>query len=297
MLTQTFPKTIEISLQLTGHLPSIVADATQLHQVLLNLCVNARDAIVDFPAPSGHGTLTLRSGIVSRSVLRQRFANAMAEEYVFIKVQDSGIGMDEKTKSRIFEPFFTTKEIGKGTGLGLAVVYGVVNSHHGFVDVESSVGYGTTFSLYFPVERQDVSALQTSTETLAADSGGGNETILLVEDEEMLLDLLTNLLESKGYTVLTAKDGIEGYETYRTHEDKVALVLSDMGLPRLGGWDMILKMKEMNPNFCAILASGYFDPKLKTDMLDAGVKDFIQKPYIADEILKRIREALDKHGN
>jgi CheY-like chemotaxis protein len=240
------------------------------------------------------GVLTLSSRIVAGAELRERFLEATAKQFVAVSVRDTGVGMNHATRRRIFEPFFTTKELGKGTGLGLAVVYGVVNSHHGFVDVESAEGKGTTFTLFFPVPAELVAA--DPPETLPPDgTEKGQETILVVEDEEMLAALLQGILEDQGYKVLTAKDGREGLELYQRHHQEIALILSDMGLPKLGGWEMFQEMKKVNASVKAILASGYFDPNLKLDLLKAGAKDFIQKPYVADLILQRIREVIDSH--
>jgi CheY-like chemotaxis protein len=292
MLTQTFPKTISISLQLDERIPSVLADASQLHQALLNLSLNSRDAMMEGAEVPGGAALTLRTRVIPGREIRTRFSGAGADEYVCVEVEDNGAGMDETTRNRIFEPFFTTKELGKGTGLGLAVVYGVVKSHHGFIDVASSPGKGTTLSLYLPVQsRTIVSASPGSPER--PEPKGGSETILLVEDEEMLRELLSSLFEEHGYKVLVAKDGAEGVEVYRNHKESVALVLSDMGLPKLGGWEMFQQMMEINPKVKAILASGYFDPNLKMTMMKAGAKDFIQKPYVSEMVLKRVREVLD----
>ena len=294
MLIQTFPKTIGISTRLADQLPPTVVDSSQLHQALLNLCVNSRDAILDRQdESSGTGTLTISTGILTQAATRLKFSEASAKEYIVVSVSDSGVGMSPESRSRIFEPFYTTKELGKGTGLGLSVVYGVIKNHHGFVDVESERGRGTTFHLYFPVQTQ---AVQPS---IALPSMGdqlprGTETILVVEDEEMLLGLVVSLLEENGYQVMAAKDGQEGVDIYLEHHDKIACILSDMGLPRLGGWEMFLKMKQVNPAIKAILASGYCEPKILSEMAREGVKDFIPKPYIADAVLKRIREVIDE---
>jgi PAS domain S-box-containing protein len=292
MLTQTFPKTISISLQLDERMPSVLADASQLHQALLNLSLNSRDAMMDGAGAPGGGILALRTKVVSGRDLRRKFSGAAADEYVCVEVEDNGMGMDEATRNRIFEPFFTTKELGKGTGLGLAVVYGVVKSHHGLIDVRSSCGAGTTLSLYLPVQsRTIVPASPASPDR--SEPRGGSETVLLVEDEEMLRELLTSLFEEHGYRVLAAKDGAEGVEIYRSNKDCIALVLSDMGLPKLGGWEMFQQMMALNPRVKAILASGYFDPNLKMTMMKAGAKDFIQKPYVSDLVLERVRDVID----
>ncbi|MBI3765220.1 MAG: PAS domain S-box protein [Ignavibacteriales bacterium] len=168
MLGQTFPKTITITTQVSNPLPSIKADPTQLQQALLNLCVNSRDAIDDHTVERGTGRLTLETGMVTGEHLRQKFPDALARKYVYISVKDTGAGIDEPTRRRIFEPFFTTKELGKGTGLGLAVVYGVINSHHGYVDVESEKGVGTTFTLYFPVPTEAIAQSERENEQHSA---------------------------------------------------------------------------------------------------------------------------------
>jgi CheY-like chemotaxis protein len=287
LLKETFPKTVALDLKLDKNIPSIVGDANQLHQAFLNISLNARDAM-----PRG-GTLTFTTRTVAGTDCQGRFPDAEKQQYICISVTDTGIGMDEATRRRIFEPFFTTKEKGRGTGLGLSVVYGVVTSHHGFIDVESEVGDGTTFRLYFPIQSHDVVPSTILTTQDKSEVVGGTETLLIAEDEEMLLDLLRGLFAGKGYTVLTARDGIEAVEVYRQHMDKVALVLMDMNLPKLGGWETYLKLKEVNPKAKVIIASGFVGPNLKSEILKAGAKDFVQKPYIPVEILRRVRRVLD----
>ncbi|HLF15312.1 MAG TPA: PAS domain S-box protein [Bacteroidota bacterium] len=292
MLRETIPPSITIVAELDERLPSITADHGQLHQALLNLCVNARDAILDPRRDSDNGTLTLSTASIDGAALRKKFGNALLDRYVVVTVRDDGVGMDEETRARIFEPFFTTKELGQGTGLGLSVVYGVLNSHQGYVEVESRAGIGTSFHLYFPISDALYPPVVRVSET-TGELPAGSETILVVEDEEMLRDLLKTFLAGNGYTVLTAQNGEEGLELFRQHRHNIALVLSDMGLPRLGGWEMFQQMLEIDSGVRVILASGYFDPNLKMDLLKAGAKDFMQKPYIPDNILRRIREVID----
>ncbi len=286
MLKETFPKTITYSSELEKALPTIQADRNQLYQALLNLCVNARDAM------SSGGILSIVTQTIQRENILERFPDANDERYVHITVKDTGVGIDQATLSRIFEPFFTTKAQGKGTGLGLAVVYGVLQGHKGFIDVESEVGRGTAFHLYFPVQHHiepaGVPAVQYT------EAPGGTETILVVEDEEQLLVLVQSLLESKGYTVLTAKDGEEAVERYRQAKDKIDLVLTDVGLPKLDGRGVFSQIKALNPQVRVIFASGYLEPDVKSEMFKAGVKDFVQKPYMPNEVLVKIREVLDK---
>jgi len=288
MLSETFPKTMLFSLDLDERLPSIVADAGQVQQLLLNLCVNARDAM------PGGGTLAITTRVVEGSTVTTKFSGAENKPYACIDVKDTGTGMDDATRARIFEPFFTTKELGHGTGLGLSVVFGIINSHHGFIDVESAPGRGTTFHCYFPIPpgfKESDKAETTNGETLP----GGNETILFVEDEGTLRDLVKSSIEECGYTVLTAQDGIEAVNVFTQHKDHIALVLCDMGLPKLGGWDAFKMMRELQPRLNVIFASGFLDPSVKAEMLKGGAKEFVQKPYDPNEIIKRIREVLDRN--
>jgi two-component system, cell cycle sensor histidine kinase and response regulator CckA len=286
MLQQTFPKIITFNTTIEEHIPYIKADHTQMHQALLNLCVNARDAM-----PQG-GEISIAIKSVTGENLRGQFNSASNQWYVSISVSDNGMGMDDAIRSQIFDPFFTTKEKGKGTGLGLSVVYGIVQAHHGFVNVESTIEHGTTFTLYFPVP-QGSSTAPKSQEQEIEQISGGNETLLLVEDETLLLDMVQILLETNGYTVLTAKDGEEAVQIYQEHVNEIALVISDMGLPKLTGVSEFEKMKGINPNVKVIFASGYFEPDVKAALDNAGVMSFIQKPYVIEEILSKIRKALD----
>jgi CheY-like chemotaxis protein len=231
--------------------------------------------------------------MVSGSSVKHRFADASAQKYEQIVVTDTGFGMDESTRSRIFEPFFTTKERGKGVGLGLAVVFGIISSHNGFIYVDSSRGKGTSFHLLFPVPERPIGESLPQEGDLA-EVRGGNETILLVEDEDLLRDAAKEILVSSGYTVLTAGDGEQATQLYSQHKKDIALVLSDYGLPKLQGDEFFKNVKEMNPKVKAIFASGYLEPHMKSQLLNAGVKDFIQKPYIPAEILKKVRETLDR---
>jgi two-component system cell cycle sensor histidine kinase/response regulator CckA len=284
MLQATFPKTISFQLELAADLPLVTADKSQLHQVLLNLCVNARDAM-----PDG-GTLTLVTSITAGTDLTEMFTGVTAENYACVRVRDTGIGMSRQVKSHIFEPFFTTKERGKGTGLGLSVVYGVVNNHRGFLQVESEPGAGTSFIIYLPVKH--AAAEQLGPDRTGAPRQNIPQTILLVEDEDMLRELGVSILEGEGFRVLPAKDGVEAVALFETHSDEIGLVVCDLGLPRLGGREAFLKMKENRPGVRAIVASGYLEPAIRSEMLKAGVIDTIQKPYDFNDLLAKIRSII-----
>ena len=285
-LAETFPKNIEIRTELMEGLPSVISDATQLHQVLMNICVNARDAM-----PRG-GRLTLVTRVAGIDEVQRRFAQADAPSYVEIRASDTGTGMDEATRRRIFEPFFSTKGPGRGSGLGLAVVFGIVESNHGFIHVDSRPGQGSCFTVYLPVPPPTI---QEEQETPAAEPEpeGGTESILIVEDEEPLVELLQMTLEAAGYTVLTAAEGDAALELYKEHRHRIALVVSDVGLPKMSGDQLYLAMRELNPRVKTVLASGYMEPALKSTALRAGVKSFIQKPYEMRAVLKEIRRVLD----
>ena len=285
MLERTFPKVISFRSEFEKDLPVINADHTQIHQALLNLCVNARDAM-----PRG-GEILIRLSTLSPEGVASRFTEAENYRYVCLQVSDTGTGMDEATKKRVFDPFFTTKETGKGTGLGLSVVYGIVQSHKGFIDVESAAGVGSTFRLYLPARIG--TSLQRQSDATDGEIRGGTETILLVEDEEPLRALMRTRLEAKGYTVLEAKDGPQAIECLGRHQKEIALVFSDLGLPGMAGVDVFRKLKEMSPLTPVIFAGGFVVPETKDDLMKEGVDVFFQKPYQPSEVLSAIRSVLD----
>jgi two-component system, cell cycle sensor histidine kinase and response regulator CckA len=287
MMSETFPKSITVEARLARVMPPVSADRTQVHQTLLNLCVNARDAM-----PNG-GTLTLATERVPAGTVREKFAEATAAEYICISASDTGTGMDQATREHLFEPFFTTKEQGKGTGLGLAVVYGIVESHHGFIDVESTLGKGTTFRIFFPAGDRDVE-IPVAKKRNVGEIPGGTETLLIIEDERMLRDLLEAALGAKGYTVLAASDGKQGLTLYREHQNTIALVITDLGLPKMDGVEVFRQVRELNPKQKVMIASGYMEPETRAKLLEMGAGEFIQKPYALDDALELIRAEIDR---
>ncbi len=287
LLRETFPKNITIDVSMAGNIPSIVADSNQMHQVFLNLCVNARDAM-----PAG-GRLSISSKTEQLEDVRRLWPDATAAEYVIVTISDSGSGMDEVTRARIFEPFFTTKGKGKGTGLGLATVYGIVQAHKGFIQVSSAPGEGTTFVAGFPVQPRTIESVpKPSNELLQLPRG--TEKILVVEDESMLREMVSDLLTGKGYTVVCASNGVDAAELYARHRHEIDLVLSDLGLPKIGGDELYFRLKTMNPAVKFILASGFIDPAVMARMRQAGLKHVMYKPYRPAGILQKIREVLDE---
>jgi two-component system cell cycle sensor histidine kinase/response regulator CckA len=290
VLEHSIEKTVEIVTDIPPDLPIIQGDAGQLYQMLLNLCINARDAILQPERRLKTGRITIAATTLSGHDVRKNFKDAIAPVYVRVSVADTGCGMTDEVRSRIFEPFFTTKPAGKGTGLGLAMVYGIVKSHFGFIDLESSPGAGTTFHIYlvaYPEEK--LVTLEKKNEAIV----GGTETVLVVEDEEALRNLLTELLQSYGYTVLQAEDGVSGLERFTSHKDEIKAVITDMGLPRMAGQDLFARIREIDPAARVVLASGYLDPELKSHLFTLGAKAFLQKPYQPADILRVIRGVID----
>jgi two-component system cell cycle sensor histidine kinase/response regulator CckA len=286
MLRVTFPRTIEISYSCPQDLPPVWMDPGQLHQALLNLCINARDAMASI------GKLDIRTRLIDGGEIASRFPAATGKRLVRIQVVDTGAGMDEKTRSRIFEPFFTTKDRGRGTGLGLAVVYGVVQAHKGFIEVDSRPGQGTSFSLFFPAsERQTLLAFPEDTEPQPL--ARGSETILVVEDEEDLRELLTTVLHDYGYGILVARDGMEALERYRRHSHDIRLVITDMDLPKINGAAVSQSILSDNPEARIILISGFVEAALKNSILTSGVREFVAKPYTMPQMLQIVRKVLD----
>jgi PAS domain S-box-containing protein len=289
LLKETFTKIIEFKTDLTTNIPLIYADRTQIHQTLLNLCVNARDAIT---GKKQHGIISLATNMVLGADIRAKFPAAIEEQYLHISITDNGMGMSEEIKRKIFDPFFTTKEIGKGTGLGLSVAYGVIESLSGFIDVESSVGIGTTFHLYIPIKEVTAPVIELKENTLE-DEPSGTETLLIAEDEDFIRELVKSILEAKGYTVLTATDGIEALDIYQTRKNEIALVVSDFGMPNMLGDQLFSQLKEINPEVLFILASGFIDPTVRVELTKRGVKEYVQKPYKPADILQKIRSVID----
>jgi two-component system cell cycle sensor histidine kinase/response regulator CckA len=282
IVQDTFAKNILVRCDVPSDLWVVQGDPTQLHQVLLNLCVNARDAM-----PRG-GTLTLAA---SNLILDEHYAGMNIEAspgpHVRIVVVDNGEGMPPEIIERIFEPFFTTKEPGKGTGLGLSTTAAIIKSHGGFVRVESKVGEGTQFQVFLPAQKEP--SLEGTPETPAPTppSGGNGELVLVVDDEDAVRQLTQHTLESFGYRVVLAADGIEAVSIYAARKQEIAVVLTDMMMPVMDGPRTIQVLLRINPQVRIIAASG-----LHADAASMGVRQFIPKPYTAETLLKTMHEVL-----
>jgi two-component system cell cycle sensor histidine kinase/response regulator CckA len=210
--------------------------------------------------------------------------------YVKLSITDTGVGMDEKTQKRIFDPFFTTKEMGRGTGLGMASVYGIVQNHKGIITVYSKEGYGTTFDIYLPASEK---VAITPTKMAKDEVMKGTETILLVDDEEQVLDTAKQMLEYLGYTVLVAQGGEEAWALYQDNRDRIDLVILDMIMPGIGGGEVYKRMKALDPDEKVILSSGYSLDSEAVEVFEHGANAFIQKPFGIIELSYKIREVID----
>ncbi|OWY66194.1 hybrid sensor histidine kinase/response regulator [cyanobacterium TDX16] len=281
---QTFPKTIEIYTDFpTANLWTVAADATQLHQVFMNLCVNARDAM-----PNG-GTLRLaaENKLVDEACHRMN-PEACPGSYVAIAISDTGTGIPSELLERIFDPFFTTKEVGKGTGLGLSTALGIVKNHGGFVKVYSEVGRGSQFKVYLPA----IEDAETQPAAELALLTGNNELILIVEDELSIQQVTQTSLEEYNYRTLIAKDGIEAIALYADRKYEIDLVLMDVMMPFMDGLTATRTLQKLNPKIKAIVTSGLASNNLMAEITEIGVKAFLPKPYTTKELLDAIHKVL-----
>ncbi len=275
-------KEISIHRKFAADLWSVEIDRGQMEQVFMNLCVNAWQAM-----PEG-GELFLATENVVLSHETPLPFSVKPGNYVKITVTDTGWGMDERTQARIFEPFFTTKEMGRGTGLGLATVYGIIKGHRGMINVYSEPGHGTTFSIYLPATE----AAAVRDKAPAAEIVRGTETILLVEDEKMILKVTTEMLESLGYRVLTAASGREGIRIYKERGSEIDLVILDMIMPGLTGLAAFDRLREINSGARVLLSSGYSINGEAKQIMDRGCNGFIQKPFRIEELSQKVRQTL-----
>jgi CheY-like chemotaxis protein len=285
ILQETLPKSIEIKFELPNDLWIVSADATQIHQVLMNLAVNARDAM-----PQG-GELVIRAENVTLDDSYARMhLEAKPGRFVMITVVDTGAGMPPEVISRIFEPFFTTKEVGKGTGLGLSTALTIVRSHGGFVNVYSEPNKGTQFAVYLPAAPVGEAA---APEIARPDfPTGRGELILVVDDEEAIRQITKGTLETFNYRVLTASDGTEAVALYAQHREEVALVLTDMMMPFMDGPATIRALQKLNPQVQIIAASGLAAHDKAAEATALGVRLFLPKPYTAEKLLNALAEIL-----
>lgn len=276
-------KEITIRGKYEENLWSAEVDKGQIEQVLLNLYVNAWQSM------PGGGNLYIQTenAILAEDTIKP--FEVAPGRYVKISVTDTGLGMDESTRKRIFDPFFTTKEMGRGTGLGLASVYGIIKNHGGFIDVYSEQGKGSTFNLYLPASGKKV----IEEVKLSKDVLKGAETVLLIDDEEMIIDVGKPMLKKLGYNALIARSGKDAIEIYKGNKDQIDVVILDMIMPVMDGGDAYDRLRKINPEIKVLLSSGYSVDGQATEILERGCDGFIQKPFSMKDLSQKIREILD----
>jgi len=294
LFSQTIDRRIGVTCSIADDLLPAFVDPNQVHQVLMNLCVNARDAIMESLETverSGGRPLTgywiyIRSENVEVDDDYCRiFPYARKGRYIRLSIGDNGAGMDDATQRRVFEPFFTTKKMGRGTGLGLSTVYGIIKQHSGWINLESREGKGTTFCVYFPEATGLAEEAPALPET--APSGRGKETVLFADDEELIRDLGRQVMEMHGYTVLLAEDGMRAIELFRSNRKAIDLVVLDLTMPQRSGMEVLRAIRDIDPGMRIILSSGSSPPEAVPGTT------FLPKPYRADMLAKTVRSTLD----
>jgi len=276
-------KEIIIHENLDNDLWAVEADQGQLEQVLLNLYVNAWQAM------PGGGDLFLETSNVTLDEMSMRPYNIPPGRYVTIRITDTGVGMDEKTQQRIFEPFFTTKEMGRGTGLGLASVYGIVKNHNGIIEVKSKKGEGTTFEIYLPASDKRLEEKAPEQEEIVKGPG----TVLLVDDENMIVEVGSEILKALGYRVLAAKSGNEAIDIYQRYKGDIDVVILDMIMPGMGGGETYDRLKKIDPGVKVLLSSGYSINGEASEILERGCNGFIQKPFNIKALSQKLKELMN----
>jgi|GEM_PF-726208 len=285
LLLRLMPENIEIQTQFTSQKLSVLVDQVQLEQVIMNLATNARDAM-----PDG-GLIIIATNMID---IDHEFIKVngygKTGSYVQITVADMGKGMDQQTREKIFEPFFTTKEHGKGTGLGMTIVYNIISRHNGFVNVESEPGKGTRVRILLPIVEAVEAVNGNKTEELINE--GGARTILVAEDDSGIRDLITTILTERGYQVIGAADGVEAVSLFRENKGKVVLVMLDGIMPKKNGREACREIRAMKPDVKVIFMSGYSENMLDFDKMQDLNIHFLQKPVLPLDILKKIQELL-----
>lgn len=277
-------KNITIHRDLSEDLFSCAADQGQIEQVMMNLFVNAADAMPG----GGELFLFLKTLNATHEDIKSKLYDPIPGVYVMLSVRDTGVGMDEKILDRIFDPFFTTKELGRGTGLGLASVYGIIKGHGGYIEVESVKEHGATFKVYLPASEKKVQRMEKIVDPILK----GRETILFVDDEEVILEVGEKFLRVLGYKVFIAQSGKEAIEIFLRHRDSINLVLLDMVMPNMGGGEVYDRLKEISRDVKVLLSSGYSIDGEATKILERGCNGFIQKPFDIMQLSQSIRAVL-----
>jgi PAS domain S-box-containing protein len=295
LVSRTFETNIALKCRLSAGSPHILGDPIQIQQILLNLAINARDSMSG-EGSGGEEVLTISTRNLSSNEVPEAIRK-VAQEFVELTVRDTGCGMSREVQEQIFEPFFTTKSEGKGTGMGLSMVYGIVKNHGGAIAVESEPGEGALFSVFFPVTEVVVEQAE-KTEVVSVGGPlaarlGGHSQILLVDDHKVIRDVTSRMLSSLGYTVTTAADGKEALQYYRTNRDRIDLVILDMVMPRMSAEECFGEIRKINPDVKVVLSTGYVNNHRVQEILDQGMAGFVQKPYQLEELSKVVEKALE----
>ena len=289
IIHETFPKSVELEVQCPGNLWPVNGDSNQINQVLLNLCVNARDAMPD----GGKLSIQLANAVLDQIAAAEN-PDASPGSFVVIKVADTGTGIPKTVQAKIFEPFYTTKSVGKGTGLGLSTSMAIVKGHGGFINCYSEEGKGSVFKVYLPADARAAGAKTADTKQKARLPRGQNELVLLVDDEDGIREIVQKILERFGYRVVAAVNGAEAVSIYKARQTEIAVVITDMAMPVMDGPAAIVEMKSINPEVKIIASSGMASEGGLARAIGAGVAHFLTKPYTAEAVLEKLQEVL--HG-
>ncbi|MEW6456326.1 MAG: response regulator [Acidobacteriota bacterium] len=288
LLSRTIERRISIEKYLEEELFYVMGDENQIQQAFLNVCINARDAM------PGGGILTIRTeNVTLKESFIENYIGIGSGDYILITISDTGIGMDEKVRKRIFEPFFTTKQKKQGTGLGLSIVYEIIKGHDGYITVDSKLGKGTTLKIYLPAVKSQTSEIIDQEEKKIST---GNGTVLIVDDEEIIRNLIREILERFGYKVFTASNGEEAIDIYTEMKDKIDIIILDMIMPGIGGKRTFSKLKEINSKANILLMSGYKKNGETQEALNEGALGFLQKPFNVNDLIKAIKMILHHSG-
>jgi len=279
-----FEKNIKVKYELDEKIKNIEGDKNQLEQVFTNLVINAKDSM-----PNGGELIFKTKNIHLDEKYVSRHIDFKSGDYVKVSVTDTGSGMSKEVMKNIFEPFFTTKGEGKGTGLGLATVYGIIKNHNGHINCNSELGLGTTFTIFFPVAEGEIVEEKIDTSIIK-----GEETILVIDDEDGVRDITKEQLETLGYKVLVASSGIEGLDIYKKDMDKIDLILLEMIMPKMTGKETLDALRKIKANVKVVLMSGFSQDNKSAEILQKGIMGFLQKPFMLSELSKIVFESLKK---
>lgn len=290
ILERTMDRRIRIEQYLKAKPSSIKGDPTQIETALMNLIINSKDAIME---NGGEGKIEIRTETIIVDENLNRLLNTKLENgtYIHISVSDNGIGMDDEIKKHIFEPFFTTKDVGKGTGLGLASVYGTIKNHKGYIDFYSERFKGTTFNIYLPLTNCEIEEEIEKEEKIKLNLNL-RKSILIIDDEESIRNSCKEILEKEGIKVLTAKDGVEGIDIFEKNKEEIALIVLDMIMPKMSGKETFIGIKKIDRYIPIILCSGYSEDGEAEEIINMGIEAFLQKPYRAKTLIENIEKIL-----